>query len=162
MGKTIFDYDCRTKNNEIVPMERFREKVLLIVNTASKCGFTPQFEDLEALYKRLNSRGLEILGFPCNQFGRQDPDSIENIRQFCEVNYGVTFTIFNKIKVNGGNADPLFEYLKKSAPGIFGTKSIKWNFTKFLVDQTGSTVKRFAPVSSPQSIEKDILALLGD
>ena len=162
MAKTIFDFDCRTKNNEIVPMEHFREKVLLIVNTASKCGFTPQLKGLEALYKRLNSRGLEILGFPCNQFGRQDPDSIENIMQFCEVNYGVTFTIFNKIEVNGGNADPLFEYLKKSAPGIFGTKVIKWNFTKFLIDQTGSTVKRFAPVTSPQSIERAILTLLED
>ncbi len=162
MAKTIFDFDCRTENNEIVPMEHFREKVLLIVNTASKCGFTPQLKGLEALYKRLNSRGLEIIGFPCNQFGRQDPDSIENIMQFCEVNYGVTFTIFNKIEVNGGNADPLFEYLKKSAPGIFGTKAIKWNFTKFLIDQTGSTVKRFAPVSSPQSIERAILTLLED
>ena len=112
MVQTIFDYNCRTKNNEILPMEHFREKVLLVVNTASKCGFTPQFNGLEKLYKNLNSRGLEILGFPCNQFGKQDPGSIEKISQFCELNYGVTFTIFNKIEVNGTDADPLFEYLK--------------------------------------------------
>ena len=160
MVQTIFDHNCRTKNNEIFPMEHFREKVLLIVNTASKCGFTPQFKGLETLYKNLSSRGLEILGFPCNQFGKQDPDSIENISQFCEFNYGVTFTIFNKIDVNGSDADPLFEYLKTSAPGIFGTTAIKWNFTKFLIDQTGSNVKRFAPITTPQSIEKYILALL--
>ena len=162
MVQTIFDHDCRTKNNEIFSMEHFREKVLLIVNTASKCGFTPQFKGLETLYKNLNSRGLEILGFPCNQFGKQDPGSIENISQFCEVNYGVTFTIFNKIEVNGSDADPLFEYLKTSAPGIFGTTAIKWNFTKFLIDQTGSNIKRFAPITAPQSIEKHILALLED
>ena len=143
-------------------MEHFRKKVLLIVNTASKCGFTPQFQGLEKLYKNLNSRGLEILGFPCNQFGRQDPGSIENISQFCELNYGVTFTIFNKVEVNGTDADPLFEYLITSAPGIFGTTAIKWNFTKFLVDQTGSNVKRFAPITTPQNIEKHILPLLED
>ena len=131
MVQTIFDHNCRTKNNEIFPMEHFREKVLLIVNTASKCGFTPQFKGLETLYKNLNSRGLEILGFPCNQFGKQDPDSIENISQFCEVNYGVTFTIFNKIEVNGSDADPLFEYLKTSAPGIFGTTAIKSIFCRY-------------------------------
>ena len=162
MVQTIFDHNCRTKNNEILPMEHFRKKVLLIVNTASKCGFTPQFQGLEKLYKNLNSRGLEILGFPCNQFGRQDPGSIENISQFCELNYGVTFTIFNKVEVNGTDADPLFEYLKTSAPGIFGTTAIKWNFTKFLVDQTGSNVKRFAPITTPQNIEKHILPLLED
>ena len=160
MTQTIFDHNCRTKNNEVLPMEKFREKVLLIVNTASKCGFTPQFKGLETLYKNLNSRGLEILGFPCNQFGKQDPDSIESISQFCELNYGVTFQMLNKIEVNGINADPLFEYLKNSAPGIFGTTAIKWNFTKFLIDQTGSKIKRFAPISTPQSIEKDILSLL--
>ena len=143
-------------------MKHFREKVLLVVNTASKCGFTPQVKGLEKLYKNLNSRGLEILGFPCNQFGRQDPGSIENISQFCELNYGVTFTIFNKIEVNGTDADPLFEYLKTSAPGIFGTTAIKWNFTKFLIDQTGSNVKRFAPITTPQNIEKHILPLLED
>ena len=162
MVQTIFDHNCRTKNNEILPMKHFQEKVLLVVNTASKCGFTPQLKGLEKLYKNLNSRGLEILGFPCNQFGRQDPGSIENISQFCELNYGVTFTIFNKIEVNGTDADPLFESLKTSAPGIFGTTAIKWNFTKFLIDQTGSNVQRFAPITTPQSIEKHILALLED
>ncbi len=130
MVQTIFDHNCRTKNNEILPMEHFREKVLLIVNTASKCGFTPQFKGLETLYKSLNSRGLEILGFPCNQFGKQDPGSIETIGQFCELNYGVTFTIFNKIEVNGSGAEPLFEYLKNVSSGYFWNNGNKMEFYK--------------------------------
>ena len=112
------------------------------------------------MYKKFNKQGLEVLGFPCNQFGKQDPDSIENISQFCELNYGVTFHIFDKIEVNGQNAEPLFKHLKSSAPGVFGTTKIKWNFTKFLVDRTGSKIKRYAPISSPHKIEKDILIML--
>ena len=132
----------------------YRGKVLLIVNTASKCGFTPQFAGLEELYKKYKDRGLVIMGFPCNQFAEQDPGSYEEILSFCQMNYGVSVPMFDKIDVNGKDAHPLFEYIKKEAPGALGLTAVKWNFTKFLVDREGKVVKRFAPNSEPASISQ--------
>ena len=133
---------------------------MLIVNTASKCGFTPQYEGLETLYKKYHDNGFEILGFPCDQFGHQEPGSDEDIAQFCSLNFGVSFPLFKKTNVNGPDANPLFEELKKEAPGLLGTKRIKWNFTKFLVDAQGKVLKRYAPTVKPEAIEKDIVKLL--
>jgi glutathione peroxidase len=141
-------------------LSRYKDKVLLIVNTASQCGFTPQYKGLEALYKKMHARGLEVLGFPCNQFGAQEPGSEEEIESFCEVNYGVTFPMFAKIDVNGKNAAPLYEYLKTSRPGLLGSEAIKWNFTKFLVDRKGRVVERYAPKVEPEAIAADIEKLL--
>lgn len=138
----------------------YEGKVVLVVNTASKCGFTPQYKGLEALYQKYKDKGLEILGFPCNQFGKQEPGSSEEIGGFCERNFGVTFPLFAKVEVNGDNAHPLFNHLKQQAPGVFGTESIKWNFTKFLVGRDGKVVKRFAPKDKPESLESAIEALL--
>ncbi len=135
-------------------------KVLLIVNTASNCGFTPQYEGLEALYRRYRERGLVILGFPCNQFGAQEPGTSSEIAGFCQKNYGVSFPLFARIDVNGDDAHPLFRYLKKKAPGLLGSEGIKWNFTKFLVSREGEVVKRYAPALAPEAIAKDIEALL--
>lgn len=135
-------------------------KVLLIVNTASQCGFTPQFEALEALYQRYQVRGLVVLGFPCNQFGGQEPGSADEIASFCQKNYGVSFPMFAKIDVNGEAAHPLYKHLKQSARGLLGSEGIKWNFTKFLVDRDGNVVERFAPATAPDAIAKDIEALL--
>jgi glutathione peroxidase len=131
-----------------------------VVNTASKCGFTPQFAGLEELYEKYKDQGLEILGFPCNQFGKQDPGSNDEIMEFCQLNYGVSFPMFGKIEVNGSGADPLFKHLKKAAPGALGTQGIKWNFTKFLIDPTGKVTKRYAPKDRPKALEKDIQKLL--
>jgi glutathione peroxidase len=136
-------------------------KVLLIVNVASKCGFTPQYEGLEALQKKFGSRGFTVLGFPCNQFGAQEPGNAEEIANFCKLTYDVDFPIFAKIEVNGDAAAPLYRHLKAEAPGLLGSTGIKWNFTKFLVDRTGKTVKRYAPQTKPADIEHDIEALLG-
>ncbi|WP_291992910.1 glutathione peroxidase [Candidatus Accumulibacter sp. ACC003] len=135
-------------------------KVLLIVNTASNCGFTPQYEGLEALYQRYHERGLEVLGFPCNQFGSQEPGGADEIASFCEKNYGVSFPMFAKIEVNGDNAHPLYRYLKKAAPGLLGSEGIKWNFTKFLVDRQGEVATRYASATTPESIAADIEELL--
>jgi glutathione peroxidase len=143
-----------------VPLEQFKGKVLLVVNTASKCGFTPQYAGLEELHKKLHEKGLEVLGFPCNQFGQQEPGAADEIATFCERNYGVSFTMFSKIDVNGANTAPLYAYLKDEAPGLLGTTAIKWNFTKFLIDRTGKVVRRYAPNTTPAEIEKDIVALL--
>jgi glutathione peroxidase len=137
-----------------------RGKVVLIVNVASKCGFTGQYQPLQALYERFQSRGFAILGFPCNQFGMQEPGTDADIEQFCSLNYGVTFPMFSKIDVNGADAAPLFTYLKKEAPGILGTEAIKWNFTKFLVDRRGKVVGRYAPSTSPEQLVSDIESLL--
>jgi glutathione peroxidase len=134
--------------------------VLLVVNTASKCGFTPQFEGLENMYKALNGKGLEVLGFPCNQFAQQDKGSDSEIAGFCMKNYGVSFPMFSKIEVNGDNEHPLYKYLKSEAKGILGSKKIKWNFTKFLINQNGEVLKRYAPTSKPEDIQKDVEALL--
>ncbi|MCL4104424.1 UNVERIFIED_CONTAM: hypothetical protein GTU68_047386 [Idotea baltica] len=142
------------------PLSDYRDKVLLVVNTASKCGFTPQFEGLETLYDNYKDKGLEILGFPCNQFGKQDPGSNEEITEFCQLNYGVSFPMFGKIDVNGSDTDPLYQYLKSEAKGALGTQRVKWNFTKFLVDSSGKVVKRYASATKPADIEKDIKKLL--
>lgn len=157
---SIYGFQVRDVKNQDVSMEKFRGKTLLIVNVASKCGFTTQYKGLEELYKKNAARGLEILAFPCNQFGAQEPGTEAEIQSFCELNYGVTFPVFAKIDVNGANTAPIYRYLKSAAPGILGTDAIKWNFTKFLVDKTGKVVKRYAPTDSPESIGKDLESLL--
>jgi glutathione peroxidase len=134
--------------------------VLLIVNVASECGFTPQYAGLEALYRRLGPRGLEVLGFPCNQFGQQEPGGAEQIQSFCSTRFEVTFPVFAKVEVNGAGAEPLYEWLKQSARGLLGTRAIKWNFTKFLVNRSGQVVSRHAPSTTPEKLEPDILSLL--
>lgn len=141
-------------------MVDYAGKILLIVNTASHCGFTPQYADLEALYQRYREQGLVVLGFPCNQFGSQEPGDAEEIAGFCQKNYGVSFPMFAKIEVNGDDAHPLYQYLKKAAPGLLGSEGIKWNFTKFLVDRQGEVVERYAPATAPESIARDIEKLL--
>lgn len=156
----IHDFKVNDIHGKSVNLGVYKGKALLIVNTASKCGFTPQYKSLEALYQKLHDRGLEILGFPCNQFGAQEPGSEEEIESFCEVNYGVTFPLFAKINVNGSDAEPLYRYLKKAKPGLLGSQTIKWNFTKFLVDRDGAVVERYAPNAEPQSLAGDIEKLL--
>jgi glutathione peroxidase len=157
---TIYKYTAATLAGEEVALENWRGRVLLIVNTASQCGFTPQYAGLEALYKKLESQGLTVLGFPCNQFGAQEPGSAEEIGAFCEKNYGVTFPMFAKIDVNGTNAHQLFQYLTQAKPGILGTEAIKWNFTKFLIDRDGEPVARYAPQTKPEELEAPIRKLL--
>jgi glutathione peroxidase len=157
----ITDFTVTAADGSPLALDAYRGKVLLIVNTASKCGFTPQYEGLEALHRRYADRGFEVLGFPCNQFGAQEPGDAAEIASFCSLTYDVTFPVFAKIDVNGAHADPLFERLKADAPGVLGSKAIKWNFTKFLVDREGRTVNRYAPTTKPADIEKDIEALLG-
>lgn len=157
---TLYDITCQTITGQTQPLGDNRGKVLLIVNTASQCGFTPHFQGLQNLYLKYHSQGLEVLGFPCNQFGKQDPGSNEEILSFCQTTYQVTFPMFAKIEVNGPNAHPLFDYLKSQVPGILGTEAIKWNFTKFLVDQNGAVRQRFAPTTSPADLEPAIQALL--
>ncbi len=141
-------------------LSQYAGKVLLIVNTASKCGFTPQYEGLEALHRKLGDQGFEVIGFPCNQFGAQEPGDAEEIASFCKLSYDVTFPIMQKIDVNGGDASPLFDWMKGEAPGLMGSKAIKWNFTKFLIDREGKVVRRFAPQDKPERIEADITKLL--
>jgi glutathione peroxidase len=157
---SIYDFSARTLDGATVPLRDYKGKTLLIVNVASKCGFTPQYEGLEALYRKFSSKGLVVLGFPSNQFGHQEPGDSTEIRNFCSTNFDVTFPLFAKIDVNGGDADPLYKFLKREARGIFGTERIKWNFTKFLVDSQGSVRKRYAPTAKPSSIEDAISALL--
>jgi glutathione peroxidase len=157
---SIYDTKLRDRTGESIAMDSYRGKVLLIVNVASRCGFTPQYAGLQKLYERFRDRGLEILGFPCNQFGGQEPGSDAEIGQFCSLNYGVTFPVFSKIQVNGPEAIPLYQFLKKEAPGLLGTEAIKWNFTKFLVDRNGKIIDRFAPTSTPESLESAIEKLL--
>ena len=157
---TIYDFSANSLDGRPAELAACKGKVLLIVNTASQCGFTPQYKGLEALYEEFHERGFEVLGFPCNQFGAQEPGDSENIAQFCERNYGVTFPLFEKIDVNGGGTHPLFAWLKNEAPGILGTKDIKWNFTKFLVDRDGKVVERYAPTTRPDAIRGDIEKLL--
>lgn len=156
----FYDYKAKKMNGTEVKMEEYKGKVLLIVNTASKCGLTPQFTALEEMYKDYKDRGFEILGFPCNQFAHQDPASNKEISEFCLRNYGVSFTMFEKIDVNGENAHPIYKYLKSNAKGILSNE-IKWNFTKFLIDSEGNIVDRFAPTTSPNKIRKDVEKLLG-
>ena len=155
----FYDFKAKKINGQEVEMKDYEGKVVLIVNTASKCGFTPQFAELENLYKEYKDSGLEILGFPCNQFANQDKGSNEEIHSFCQLNYGVSFNMFEKIEVNGKNAHPLYRFLKDEQGGIMGS-DIKWNFTKFLIDRDGNVVKRYAPIVKPSKIESDIKDLL--
>jgi glutathione peroxidase len=157
---TAYDFEAKALTGEPRPLKEFTGKVLLVVNTASKCGYTPQFDGLEKLFEKYHAQGLEVLGFPCNQFGSQDPGSAEEIGAFCQKNYGVSFPMFEKIEVNGDGAHPLYQWLKKTAPGVLGTEGIKWNFTKFLIDRSGQVKERFAPMTTPADIEKDIVKLL--
>lgn len=156
----ITDLEVRAADGGLARLDTWAGKVLLIVNTASRCGFTPQYEGLEDLHRQFAERGFEVLAFPCNQFGAQEPGSAEEIATFCSINYDVTFPIFAKIDVNGPKADPLFERLKADAPGVLGSRAIKWNFTKFLIDRQGRTVRRYAPSTKPEDIARDIDALL--
>lgn len=153
---TVYAFQATTMNGQPRRLEDYRGKVLLIVNTASQCGLTPQFEGLEQLYQDYRDQGLEILGFPCNQFGKQDPGSNGEIMEFCQMNYGVSFPMHEKIDVNGDNTHPLFQHLKNAAPGLLGSRKIKWNFTKFLVDRDGSVIKRFAPATKPEKLRSAI------
>jgi glutathione peroxidase len=157
---TAYDFETHTLDGKPIRLQQYAGKALLIVNTASKCGFTPQYSGLEDLYKRFADRGLMVLGFPCNQFGEQEPGTPTEIGQFCQMNYGVTFPIFEKVDVNGEAAHPLFDWLKQAAPGLLGSKSIKWNFTKFLVDRDGHVKARYAPTTKPEDIVSDIEAVL--
>jgi len=157
---SIHDFEAQSITGETVSLSQYKGQVLLIVNTASKCGFTPQFEGLEALWKSHGPKGLAILGFPCNQFGSQDPGSNDEIVGFCQRNYGVSFPMMAKVDVNGPQAHPLYQHLVEAAPGILGTKAIKWNFTKFLVGRDGKVLGRYAPTDAPKSLIKDIEAAL--
>ena len=160
MTSPLYGFSCNTLSGEALSLAQFRGHVLVIVNTASQCGLTPQYEQLEALYKKYKEQGLVILGFPCNQFGKQEPGSANEITKFCELNYGVSFPMFEKTDVNGPNTAALYKHLKKEAPGVFRSQGIKWNFTKFLVDRSGDVVRRFAPATKPKTLEKEIIALL--
>ena len=157
---TAYDFEATTVDGKPAPLAAQRGKVLLIVNTASACGFTPQFAGLEALWKKYTDRGLVVVGFPSNQFGHQDPGSNDEISSFCQVNYGVSFPMMAKTDVNGSDAHPLYKWLTAEAPGILGTKAIKWNFTKFLVGKDGQVLKRYAPTDTPESLSADIEAAL--
>lgn len=157
---TFYDFEAKKINGETISMKKYQGKTIVVVNTASKCGFTPQYEGLEKLYQKYKSEGLIILGFPCNQFGSQEPGSSRDIKEFCKINYGVTFPLFEKIEVNGKNAHPIFKFLKsRLTGGLFGSK-IKWNFTKFVINSKGVPVKRFSPTTKPQKMEKTIQQLL--
>jgi glutathione peroxidase len=157
---SLYDFSLPRLNGDTETLSAYRDQVLLIVNVASQCGFTPQYEGLEALYQTHRTRGFSVLGFPCNQFGAQEPGDAQAIASFCKMNYGVTFPVFQKIEVNGRGAHPLYEHLKSAKRGLFGSRSIKWNFTKFLVDRTGAVIARFAPAAKPQSLDGAIQKLL--
>ena len=156
----VYDFEAQTIDGQTVSLDRYRGQVLLIVNTASACGFTPQFAGLEKLHQQYGAQGLAVIGFPCNQFGGQDPGSNEEIGTFCQKNYGVSFQMMSKAQVNGDGAHPLFQWLKREAPGLLGTEGIKWNFTKFLVGRDGRVIKRYAPQDTPEAIGRDIAAAL--
>lgn len=158
--KTIYDYKVITIDGKETTLEQYKGNVILIVNVASKCGYTNQYDGLEALYKKYKDKGLVVLGFPCNQFSSQEPGSEAEIQNFCRVNFGVTFPMFSKLNVNGDDAHPLYQYLKSEQPGILGTETIKWNFTKFLVDKEGKVIERFGSSTKPVSLEKEIEPLL--
>ncbi|HYD62860.1 MAG TPA: glutathione peroxidase [Noviherbaspirillum sp.] len=159
---TVYDFNAKSLDGKPVDLKAYQGKVLLIVNTASNCGFTPQYKGLEAVYEQFKDKGVEVLGFPCNQFGAQEPGTADEIGTFCERNYGVTFPMFDKIDVNGDSAHPLFKHLKSEAPGLMGTEAIKWNFTKFLVRKDGRVYKRYAPQTEPKELMKDIEKLLAE
>ena len=157
---TIADFTVERSDGTRLDLSEKKGKVLLVVNTASKCGFTPQYKGLESLFQDYADRGFEVLAFPCNQFGGQEPGNQQEIEQFCEVNFGLTFPLMKKVDVNGDDASPLFDWMKGEAPGLMGSKSIKWNFTKFLIDRQGKVVRRYAPQDAPAAIRKDIEKLL--
>lgn len=157
---SIYQFQAERLTGEMQSLADYQGQVLLIVNTASRCGFTPQFSDLEQIYQQYKAQGFQVLGFPCNQFGGQDPASNAEIGEFCQINYGVSFPMFAKIEVNGQNAHPLFQYLKENATGILGSEAIKWNFTKFLVAKDGKVLKRYAPTTKPTDIQQDITQAL--
>ena len=159
-GVSIYDFSVRDIKGNEASMADYKGKVLLIVNSASKCGFTPQFEGLQALHEELGDRGFEVLGFPCNQFMNQDPANEDAISQFCSLNYGVSFPMFAKVDVNGDGAHPLFQFLKREARGLMGSENVKWNFTKFLVNRDGQVIRRYAPTAKPADIRADIEKLL--
>ncbi len=159
MDTQFYDFSAKSLQGKEIPMNTYKGKTVLVVNTASKCGFTPQYEGLQKLYEKYENNGLVILGFPCNQFGNQEPGDEKSIANGCMINYGVSFPMFSKIEVNGKNAHPIFKYLKNKLGGILGN-SIKWNFTKFLIDPDGKPIKRYAPTTKPESIENDVVQLL--
>lgn len=160
MTSNIYSHTATDIQGNTVSLAQYQGKVLLIVNTASECGFTLQYKGLEALYKQFQDEGFVVLGFPCNQFGAQEKANEEGIQHFCELNFGVTFPLFSKIEVNGEHTHPLYQYLKKAAPGVLGTEGIKWNFTKFLVNRQGEAIERFAPTTKPEALTSKINALL--
>ena len=157
---TIADFAVTTNKGDELALSEKLGKVLLLVNTASKCGFTPQYDELEELYQDYRDRGFEVLAFPCNQFGGQEPGDAGEIAEFCKVNFGLTFPLMAKVDVNGDNASPLFDWMKREKPGVMGSKAIKWNFTKFLIDRSGQVAKRYGPTDAPKTIAKDIEKLL--
>lgn len=156
MGTTLHSFSVKAADGSQVSLDKYKGQVVLVVNVASKCGFTPQYKGLEELYEKFKDKGFTILGFPCNQFGAQEPGSEQEIQQFCELNFGVKFPLMAKINVNGDDADPLYKWLKESAPGILGIELIKWNFTKFLIGRDGNIIKRYAPKEEPKDIVEDI------
>lgn len=158
---TVYDFTARSVEGQDRSLADYKGKVLLVVNVASECGFTPQYEGLEALHRKFKDRGFAVLGFPCNQFGGQEPGSEDQIKGFCETRFGVTFPLFAKIEVNGAGTHPLYEFLKSAEPGLLGTEAIKWNFTKFLVGKDGNVLKRYAPPTKPEAIARDIETALG-
>jgi len=162
MSSNIYSFSVKNNKNETIALSDFNNKVMLIVNTASDCGFTPQYKGLQDLYQKHQSEGLEILAFPCNQFKQQEKGSNEEIQQFCDLRFNIKFPLFDKVDVNGDNTHPLFDFLKTQAPGILGSKGIKWNFTKFLVNRNGNVIKRYAPSTKPSAIEADIQKLLAE
>jgi glutathione peroxidase len=160
MAQTIYDFSAENYKNELVELSQYQGKVLLVVNTASACGFTPQYAGLEDVYRQYQNRGFEILAFPCNQFGKQEQGDNASIKLFCDLHFNISFALFSKIDVNGTSTHPLFEHLKNTAPGILGTKRIKWNFTKFLINKQGEVVKRYSPTTKPATLVTDIENLL--
>ncbi|MFC0477993.1 glutathione peroxidase [Robertmurraya beringensis] len=157
---TVYQFEAKKINGEIISLSEYKGEVLLIVNTASNCGFTPQYKELQELYEQYKEKGFTVLGFPCNQFMNQEPGTESDIQSFCEMNFGVTFPLFSKVDVNGKNAHPLFQYLTEEAPGVLGMKAVKWNFTKFLVNRSGEVVERYAPNTNPKEISQDIEKLI--
>lgn len=160
MANSFYQYQVQTNRHQAFDLNNLKNKVVLIVNTASACGFTPQYAGLETLYKKYKDQGFEILAFPCNQFGKQEKGNNEEIKNFCDLQFNISFQLMDKVEVNGEHTAPLFDFLKNQAPGILGTKSIKWNFTKFLVDGNGNVFKRYSPKTKPEAIEEDIISLL--
>ena len=157
---TAYDFSAKTLDGQDQPLADYKGKAMLVVNTASKCGFTPQYTGLEKLWETYKDQGLVVLGFPCDQFGHQEPGDADEIRNFCSLNYDVSFPLYEKVEVNGGAAHPLWKWLKQEKPGLLGMESIKWNFTKFLIDKNGRVVKRYAPTDTPEKIEKDLASVL--